>query len=404
MTRSKAGDLARAPVRSATRLAVFASHPIQYQAPLWRGLSARDDVDLVVYYLSDHSIRGGTDEGFGVSVSWDVPVLEGYESVFLARDADLSRPGSVGLPCDPGVLLREGRFDAVFVNGYTHRFEWQVLRAARQLGIGTLIRGEFTDVLRPGHTLVRRIARDLYLRWIYRSIDAFCVVGRDAERHLERFGIPIDRRFASPYCVDSEHFEAQGAALDRATCRAELGLRNEDRVLLFSGKFIPRKAPQLLVEAAARLGDERVVVILLGSGELEPSLREFGKRTLGTRLRMPGFVNQNALGRYFRAADLFVLPSRFETWGLVVNEAMHFGLPVVASSKVGSTRDLVIDGETGFVFEDGSVDDLACRLAAALQDPAALARMGRAAHMRIQSYSSRRAVEGIAAAARASAR
>ncbi len=126
------------------RLAIFATHPIQYQAPLWRELARTPGLDVVVYYFSDQSVRGGMDPGFGIPVKWDVKLLDGYEHVFIKRDANLARPSSVKIP-QPYSILGEGRFDWVLLQGYTHCFERQVARAAKRLGIKVIIRGEFSE-------------------------------------------------------------------------------------------------------------------------------------------------------------------------------------------------------------------------------------------------------------------
>src|SRR5438552_17422967 len=125
------------------RLAVFASHPIQHQAPIWRNLAKHKDLDPLVHYFSDMSIRGGIDPGFGVPVAWDQPLLEGYEHVFLSRHADLARPFSVTVP-NLASYLRSRAFDAVFVNGYEYAFEIQIRRLAASTPLALIIRPELT--------------------------------------------------------------------------------------------------------------------------------------------------------------------------------------------------------------------------------------------------------------------
>lgn len=377
------------------RLGIFVTHPIQYFAPLWRKLAAQAGLSVRVHFFSDHSIRGGEDAGFKVPVAWDVPLLEGYDHSFLCRTADLSRPLSVSL-ADARGLLREGQFDWVMVHGYTYRFEIQVVRAARRLGVPVLQRGELTDARPYEPVWYRRLLRDSYLKWFYRQIDRFCYIGANARRHLLRMGVKEDRLFFSPYSVDSALFEEQYRRLDRAACRRELGIAPEQLVLLFSGKFIPRKAPLLLLDAIARLDErEKLALLMLGDGVLRPEVESRARAVLGDRAFIPGFVNQTQLGRYFRAADVFVLPSIFETWGLVVNEAMHFRLPVIASSGVGCAADLIHDGETGRVFPLGHAKELASCLQEFLDAPDRARIMGLAAGEHIRGYGTEASARGI---------
>lgn len=380
------------------RLGIFVSHPIQYFAPLWRRLAANSGLSVRVHFFSDHSVRGGEDAGFQVPIAWDVPLLEGYDHSFLSRNADLSRPLSVSL-ADARAVLRNGQFDWVMVLGYNSRFEIQVVRAARRLDIPVLQRGELTDC-RPYETVwYRRLFRDRYLKWFYRHVARFCYIGVNARRHLLRLGVSDDCMFFSPYSVDSVYFENQYQQLDRETCRQDLRIDSEQLVLLFSGKFIPRKAPLLLIDAIARLrGKEKLTLIMLGDGLLRPEVESRAQAVVGSRGLLPGFVNQSQLGRYFRAADVFVLPSVYETWGLVVNEAMHFRLPAVVSSGVGCAPDLIRDGETGWVFPADDAKELANRLKEILDAPDQARLMGAAAQDHIRGYSIEASAAGISQA------
>lgn len=375
------------------RLAIFVTHPIQYFAPLWRRLAAARNLNLVVHFFSDHSVAGRLDSGFGVDVAWDTPLLSGYEHRFLSRNADLSKPRSVAIR-RPTRLLAEGGFDAVLIHGYTYKFERQVVTAARRLGIRTVLRGELTDEHRTGRT-ASRFLKDAYLRWFYRQIDSFCCIGESARRHLQHKNIALERIFSSPYSVDSELFEQQYHTHDRQRCRRALDIADDQFVLIFSGKLIPRKAPLLLLDAIHGLRClDRTVLIILGDGPLRDKVREQAG-ALTCRTIMPGFVNQSGLGAFYRAADVFVFPSNAETWGLVANEAMHFALPVVVSSNVGCRHDLVEEGVTGLVFPTGDCAALTRCIERCADEPALVRRMGQNAQQRIAGYSVDESAKGI---------
>jgi len=380
----------------ALRLGIFVTHPIQYFAPLWRQLAATPGIDLTVHFFSDHSVRGGLDRDFGVNVSWDVPILEGYRHEFISRHANLARPLGVALP-DAGARVTRRHFDTVMVHGYAHRFEWQIVRAARRHGVRTLLRGELTDMPRMGRrSRLKQLARAAYLRWYYGHIDTFCYIGQDARQHLRRRGVPESRLFFAPYSVDTALFTAQQRLYERETCRAALGIQDEQLVILFSGKLIERKAPRVLIEAIRQMvSSTRVVLLMMGEGELRAEVEAMGRPLLGERLHLLGFVNQSALGRYYRAADVFVLPSHFETWGLVVNEAMQFGLPAIVSSKVGCRHDLIIEGETGLVFPQGDASALARCLQRFHDDPVLAKRLGANAVQHVSAYSTTRSADGV---------
>lgn len=376
------------------RVGVFSTHPIQYQVPLWRGLNAETDIDLTVFYFSDQGVSSSVDPGFGEVVTWDVPLLDGYFSCFLSRKP-VDRSNTFNIE-SPHQLLDEQKLDVVILHGYTHRFARQLIRLKRKYGYKIVLRGEFTEMSSRNDRL-RRVARRLYLYWFYKYVDHFCPIGLDAIDHLHLYGVDDGKITLSPYSVDDALIRTSLKKYDRASSRATLGIDKDHVVFLFSGKMIPRKQPLLLAGAFVSLSNEysKFTAIFLGSGEQYDALCEKLRLLLGTRFIAPGFVNQSELGLYFTAADVFVLPSTYDTWGLVVNEAMHYGLPCIVSEKVGSRRDLVTPGETGEIFGADSPDELLRALAGFMESPARAKLMGEKALERIQGYTIEKTLNGL---------
>ncbi|HDY88737.1 MAG TPA: glycosyltransferase family 1 protein [bacterium] len=375
------------------RLAIFATHPIQYQVPIWKQLASTEGLEVVVHYLSDHSIKGGLDKGFGVEVTWDVPLLEGYEYRFIERDTDFTKKHKVKIPNVRG-LLTEGKFDSVLIQGYTHKFERDVVVEAKRLGIRTILRAELSDSAKK-RGLIKQLLRDAYLWWFYRHIDAFCRVGEQAGKHLQRRGIDNKKIFFSPYSIDSEFFESQKKLFDRNAIRQKLSFNDDSIVLLFCGKLIDCKNPFLLIEAIEKISYKNIHLIIVGDGPLRRDFEQRARLVLGDRLLMAGFVNQTQLGKYYCASNIFILPSKSETWGLVVNEAMLFGLPAIVSDNVGCHSDLIIEDQTGFVFENNNVDSLSEAIMKIVQNKRLLLQMGNNSAEHIKNYSTQASVKGI---------
>ncbi|TNE48731.1 MAG: glycosyltransferase family 1 protein [Deltaproteobacteria bacterium] len=377
------------------KLGIFVTHPVQYHVPIWRQLAAFPELKVKVHFFSDHSVRGGMDPGFGVPVTWDTPLLEGYEHEFVSQTADINDRSTFVLD-DPVKLLREGQFDWVLVAGYTHPFEKQILRAARKLGIKIIMRGEFTDLKKPDYPQWKRVARYVYLRWLYRKVNVFACIGYQARKHLQTHGVASSNIFFSPYSVNNAMFEEQKGKFSREDTRKELGLSDDTFVFLYSGKLIPRKQVKVLVEAFAHLKHpEKAAFLVLGDGEEREEIVERGRELLGDRFLYQGFVNQSLLGQYFLASDAFVLPSDYEAWGLVVNEAMQFGLPLVLSDMIGSHKDLLVSDETGYLFETGNVKSLAQSMDRMMESPQHAKEMGKNALHLVKSYSSEASAQGI---------
>jgi glycosyltransferase involved in cell wall biosynthesis len=382
------------------KVGIFATHPVQYHVPVWRGLAESADLDAKVFYFSEQGLTAKIDPGFGQVVTWDVPLLDGYEHEFLRTD-----PIQVVTRClipDLVEFLTKERFDVVLLNGYMHRFARQLVSMKLRFGYHIALRGEFTDVAETPRPWWKQAVRNVYLNWFYGKIDQFCPIGSEAIDHLKRRSIPDSRMTLTRYAVDDSLIERQKAAFTRAAARQALGLPEETILFLFSGKLISRKQPLLLAEAAAALAkNQRFALCYLGSGELFSTVEGLLRPLLGQRLLMPGFVNQSELGRYFAAADVFVLPSAYDTWGLVVNEAMHWGLPCVVSDKTGCHRDLVEPGVNGFIHEWDNAGELKKHLQRFLDEPDLAARLGRNALARIEPYRIARTTADLISAVRA---
>ena len=377
------------------RVRVFVTHPVQYHAPLWRALAGSAGIDLKVFYFNDQSMRGGLDKGFGVPVAWDVDLLAGYPSTFLSRDASLDRPHEMAIP-EVDALMAAERPDWIVLGGYMHAFERQLVRAAPRHGARVLLRGELSDFSETQRALPKRLARELYLRWFYRHVDCFCYPGVMAHRHLRRRGVPDERLFFSPYAVDDVFLTRRASTLDRMQVRRSLGFADDDFLFMLSGKLIPRKDPMAVLAALAKLHSrEKVGLVAIGDGHLRREFEAQARALLGPRFVFPGFVNQSELSRYYVAADALVMPSRCETWGLVVNEAMHHGLPVLVSDRVGCHPDLIIEGVTGHTYPIDRVDVLAGHMARLVDAPQQAAKMGAAAHDHVKGYTVSRAAKGV---------
>lgn len=336
------------------RLAVVASHPIQYYAPLYRRLAR--SVDVEVFYshratAADHSMSE-----FGVEFEWDLDLLSGYRHVFLQNTAvcpGLDHFGGCDTP-EIGIWLRHGGFDAVVIQGWHFKAFIQAAFAAKRLKIPALARGD--SHLGTPRSALTRAAKSLTYPVFLRLFDGALVVGERSRAYWARYHYPATKMFFAPHCVDADWFEAQATGEARARLRARLGVSDQTKLVLFAGKLVPRKRPLDLVLAAARLKREGLEIELLvaGAGPLEPDMRLAAEKA-GVTLHMLGFCNQREMPAAYAAADLLALPSEIETWGLVANEALASGRPLVLSDAVGSAPDLVGDGTVGCAFPVGDV-------------------------------------------------
>jgi glycosyltransferase involved in cell wall biosynthesis len=384
------------------RLAYLVSHPIQYQAPMLRRIAREPEMDLTVLFGSDFSVRGYRDQGFGVDVAWDTPLLDGYTSEFLPPWRDTGTvsfwsPLSRGL----GQRLRELRPDALWVHGYASLNALHGILTARRLGIPVLLRAESWLGDRPRSAL-KRAAKSLLLRALRPAIAAVLPIGTRNAAYWKHY-FPAVPQFPMPYAVDNDWFAARAAAADTSALRAELGLDPGRPVILFASKLQARKHTDHLLAAFAALVRESATnlpcLVLVGDGEERARLEQQATQ-LGIlrQVRFAGFRNQSELPGFFRLASVFVLPSRHEPWGLIVNEAMAAGCPVIVSSDVGCHPDLIAEGVEGCVYPLGDIPALTAALRLVLADPDTAARMSAAARARMATWSFEQDVAGLRAA------
>lgn len=366
-------------------LGVLATHPIQYQVPLYRLLAERGRLDVDVAFLSDTGIARYRDPGFGQDVRWDVDLGSGYRSVFLRR----RRSGTLGWLVLPVRLARWLRSQtAVVVHGHSHPCMLLAVLFCRLWHRPYLLRGD-ASVTGLGASRWRRLLRAWVARAVVRGSAAALPIGSRNAAFYRHFGQV--RLFPAPHSVDDGRFGAPPERA-RADLLVDLGLDPELPVLLFCGKLIATKRP-LDVVAAFRLLRTSANLLVVGDGELR---RQVEQRLPPRNAALAGFVNQQELPSYYAAADVLVLPSSREPWGLVVNEAMHAGVTPVVSDRVGCAPDLVAG--VGEIFPCGDIDALARAIGRALlRARTAEGRM--AAKCRAADYSLIRTAEGYESAA-----
>lgn len=329
---------------SPKRLALVVSHPIQYSVPLYQRLAQRDDVRIKVFFTWHAGAEPVEDRGFGTQVAWDIPLTEGYEFEMVRNIS--SDPGThhfLGLR-NPSLMQRIMQWgpDVVHVTGWAWLSHLRVMYELRKHSIPILFRGD-------SHLLDARISGPRW--WIKRAVlrrvfswpAGFLVVGAANRFYFERFGVESARLFPCPHSIDVARFAEPAEALEQqaAHLRQELGISAAQKVVLYAGKFERRKRPVDLMRAVQQLADPKLVLVLVGGGELQDEIGAIAAAD-PRRFRVLPFQNQSKMMVVYRLGDLFVLPSaQSESWGLAVNEALACGRPVLVSDRVGCAADVV---------------------------------------------------------------
>ncbi len=344
------------------RLAILASHPVQYYAPLFREIAHRIDLHAFYAFKPDAVQQGAL--GFGAPFEWDVDLASGYRHSFLRNRA--AKPGTDQFfGCDTpeiGRHLREGRFSAVLVLGWHLKSYMQGVLAAKSLGLPVLVRGDsqLNTPRSKGKELVKKVLYPPLLR----LFDAALFVGQRSKGYYEHFAFPAERLFFSPHCIDTNWFATRATLEARANLRAQLMISDTTTLVLFAGKLVDFKRPLDVLAAIATLRrkDQDVQLLVAGEGELKTQLKDQAAAS-GVPAHLLGFCNQSQMPSVYAACDTLALPSDgAETWGLVANEALACGRPIIVSDACGCAPDLANDGFAGRAFRAGDIDGLAAAI------------------------------------------
>jgi len=291
--------------------------------------------------------------------------------------------------------LQHFRPDVVVIGGYSSLTNLQTYWQFKLQGKGIVMWGEATD--RAEASRIRRLLLPL-IRKLYRKADACLASSTSARKLYLSYGVAQDRIFLSPLAADNSFFHSVSRldSVERVRIRASLGLTDKP-VVLYVGRLVETKGVDLLIDALARLQQEKGIfahLLLVGDGPLRPNL-ERRCRQVGISAHFAGYVEQQYLPRFYGVADVFVLPSYYEPFGLVLNEAMACQLPVVVSDRVGAADDLVVNGRNGYIFPAGDCFKLAEALERLLEDPTLCRAMGHASWEIIKEWDLERAVQGF---------
>jgi glycosyltransferase involved in cell wall biosynthesis len=359
------------------RLLVFVGNPTQYHSPIFRKLSERLGGRMEVMYGDDIGARPFFNPEVNAVIEWDVPVLGGFAYRIFPNRASSDRKGFWSRN-NPGMIGHVMRSPAthVLLHGYDTLSSWYVYAAALLCGKKIIWRGETVAKAGGGVTWTERIKR-LVLPYYFRGVHKVlwsCLNNREyLATHL---GSQTHKFVRFPCAVDNDFFCAHrmdGAA--RAQARAARGIPHDHMVIATCSRLTARKRTHLILDAMARTGIGKAMLLVIGDGPERAALQAQADR-LGVSMEVAGFVGQAEVARLLAISDVFALLSVYDASPKALNEAMNFPLAIIASTGVGTARDLVRPGVNGYLFETGQDAALAGWLRGWAEDPIARRAMG----------------------------
>lgn len=377
------------------------SHPVQYFAPLYQQI-AKEGMSLHVIYCTDETIRGYQDHEFGVEVKWDIPLLQDYEYIFLDNQSWKAglKQGFFGI-INPQLIkqLFYRSKSVLIVHGWHYASNLIAILFGKISGHIVCVRGDNPHKHETQRSLQLKFLKRIFIKWFLSSfVDYFLYVGVQNKKYYEFYGVKKNQLLQAHHAVDNDRF-TQAFTLYRnqkTQIKKELGLPSDKKIILYSGKYISKKNPLDLLRAYHLLERNDTALVMVGEGELRVKMQAYIEQHRLEDVYLTGFVNQTQIEKYYAIADVFVMCSGIgETWGLSVNEAMNFNLPLLVSDMTGCSDDLVKEGVNGYTFQTGNVSDLKAKLENILDDDTLRQSMGKASGEIIKNYSYRQIIETL---------
>ena len=358
-----------------------------YRVPVFNALAQRNGIDLHVIFLSENDYSQRQWRVYKEEIRFSHEVLSSWRRS-LGRQSVLLNWGAES-------ALRRARPDFIVCGGYNYVASWQSMSWARRNGVAFSLWCESTSKdLRRSYPVI-----EFCKKQFLRHCDAFIVPGKSSFEYLRDCGVRAEMIFTAPNAVDT-HFFANRAKIvreDAAIHREALGL--PPRFFLYAGRLVREKGVFDLLHAYSTLQPElrkNVGLVFVGDGPEKSALVQYAGATNSGSIHVVGFAQREELAAYYALADVFVFPTHTDPWGLVVNEAMACGLPVIASRAAGCVANLVYDGWNGRVVSVGNIHQLACAMEELATDAERRALMGRHSKEHIEQYSPEAWAAGMA--------
>jgi glycosyltransferase involved in cell wall biosynthesis len=372
------------------RLVILSEIIAPYRIPVFNALARHVGIDLHVMFLaeSDPALRDWL--VYKDEIRFSYQVLPSWRKRFAGHNLLLNR----GLR----TALRKAAPHVILCGGYNYLASWLAIRWAGRNRIPFILWVESTEQDFRSRNWVIEFLKTKFLR----RCGAFVVPGKSSFEYVKHYGAREEDIFTAPNAVDQELFGRRASVVRQDDRMHRQALQVPPRFFLFVGRLVREKGVFDLLEAYGRLTPElraAVGVVLVGEGTARAELVRRASLIEPGQIQFTGFVQREQLAPYYALAEVFVFPSHTDPWGLVVNEAMACGLPVISSDAAGCTADLVEDHENGRVVRRGDVAQLSSAMEELGQAPALRMRMGNHSQERILRYSPEACAEGIAGAA-----
>ncbi len=370
------------------RVLFLAGAPAPYREPLFEQLAESSRYEIRVLYCRKRQ----PDQGWNLT-------KRNYSAVFLKNLSPARWKGKFLITnLNPGVLkqLRNYQPDAVVVHGYNSLTMLLAVGWCNRHGVPVLMRSDSNIQIERVKPRLHLMAKRMVLAFLVKRITAFLTIGKMNSAYWRYYGALQSQILPASFAIDTEYFgrEADRYRADWGRARSENGWQSKF-LLLYVGRLVRFKRVDTLIEAVrlALKDGLNVELLIVGDGAERKRLEALASDL--AQIHFLGFKDWRSLPQYYGVADLLVLPSEDEPWGLVINEAMASGLPVLAVRSAGAARELIDHKRNGFLTPDGTTPTLVAALKQACTSRNDLSTLGRRARRASRAWAYSPAVEGI---------
>ena len=385
--------------RSPHKITIVAPTCFYYQVELFRELADHPDIDLTVYFCSTEALNSkevqqmyNTDSGWGI----ENDLLKGYRFKFLRNFSPFPSylRSIVGL-MNFGIWgeIKRNKPDVVLLMSWMNPVWWIAVLACIVFKVPFLYLTDANVRAESEKAKWKIWGKKMLLGKILFHQTSGALYAGTANKLLYSFyGIPEEKLYPFAYSWGYGNYLKISDELrsQRQLNRKEIGIPDDQSVMLFCGRLSPEKGLLNLIEAYRRVGSSKTALVIVGGGDQRATLENLVAEYQLESVYFSGFQDRNNVLKYYAMADLLVMPSFRETWGIAVNEALCFALPAIVSEEVGAGVDLVLPEENGYSFPAAVTDELANRMQRFLDlSPEEKLRMGERSQELMRQWSGR---------------
>jgi glycosyltransferase involved in cell wall biosynthesis len=371
-------------------IAIISTHPIQYQVPLFKKLNS-SKISVDVFYASRQNLSSTIkDLEFNMNFKWDIDLLNGYNKFFSLYQKNQIDSWKLSFK-DLEQKLKKKKYDAILIFGWNNLLYWKSFFIAKKYKIPIILRVETN--LKSQTSFIKSKIKFLILKILFKHIDFFLFIGKLNKKFYKYLNVPNKKLFSAPYFVDNDFFKKSVAT--KNLINKELNFNNK-KICLFVGKFIKRKNPFEYLKLAKLFNtNSNIHFLMVGDGILKLDCINYIKDNQINNVTILGFKNQSELRKIYQISNLLILPSIYETWGLVVNEAMACGIPVITTKNSGASYDLIKNNVTGYLYNLGNITDLKKKVELVLNDQKNNLKMQNYIKKKVKHYSIENTIKSI---------